>query len=180
MRRRATLVIPFALMVGLLAGAPAAAQNEPPEARELARLIFNAGTFDAIMAQAGKIGSQVVRAGIEGRVKRQLGPDEASRLEALFTRLMKETVPQPEWEALYTALISRHFSAAEMRELAAFYRTPLGGKALRLSGVLVSEGAAAGEHLVKSRQREFGERFGAEFARELPALSRELERQPPR
>jgi hypothetical protein len=130
-------VIPLALMVVLLVAVRAPAQDQPPEARELARLIFNAGTFDAIMTQAGKVGSQVVRAGIEGRL-------------------------------------------AEMRELAAFYRTRLGGKALRLSGVLVSEGAAAGERLVNSREREFAERFGAEFAREFPALSRELERQPPR
>ena len=92
-------------------------------------------------------------------------------------RLMKEAAPKPEWEMLYGTLIARHFSRDEMRDLAAFYRTPLGAKALRLSGVLVTEGAAAGERLMKSREREFGEGFGAEFSREFPAPSREIERQ---
>jgi hypothetical protein len=90
---------------------------------------------------------------------------------------MKEVAPQQEWENLYASLISRHFSGAEMRELADFYHTPLGAKALRLSGVMVTEGAAAGERLMKAREKEFGARFGAEFSREFPALSREIERQ---
>lgn len=104
---------------------------------------------------AGKIGSQVVRANLEERLQRQLSPGEATQLSAL----------------------ARHFSRDEMRDLAAFYPTPLGAEALRLSGVLVTEGAAAGERLMKSREREFGEGFGAEFSREFPALSREIERQ---
>ncbi len=180
MRRHATIVLPLALTLGLLWGAPAAAQGEPREAYELARLIFTSGTFDALMQQAGKIGSQVVRAGIEGRVQRQLTEDEASRLQGLFTRLMKEAAPQRDWETLYATLISRHFSADEMREMAAFYRTPLGAKALRLSGVMTTEGAAAGEQLMKSRQHQLGQRFDAEFTREFPALSREMERKPSR
>jgi len=165
------------LALALLAAPPARAQDVPPEARDLAQLVFTPGSFDAIMTQAGKIGSQVVRANLEGRLQRQLSPGEATQLQALFTRLMKETAPKPEWETLYAALIARHFSRDEMRDLAAFYRTPLGAKAIRLSGVLVTEGAAAGERLMKSREREFGEGFGAEFSREFPALARELERQ---
>jgi len=42
---------------------------------------------------------------------------------------------------------------------------------------MVTEGAAAGERLMKAREKEFGARFGAEFSREFPALSREIERQ---
>jgi hypothetical protein len=30
---------------------------------------------------------------------------------------------------------------------------------------------------MKAREKEFGTRFGAEFSREFPALSREIERQ---
>lgn len=180
MRRHATTVLSLALALGLLWGVPAAAQGTPPEARDLARLVFTSGTFEAIMTQAGKIGSQVVRAGIEGRVQRQFTEDEASRLQGLFTRLMKEAAPQQDWEILYATLISRHFSADEMRDMAAFYRTPLGAKALRLSGVMTTEGATAGEQLMKSRQHVLGQRFDAEFTREFPALAREMERKPPR
>ncbi len=36
--------------------------------------------------------------------------------------------------------------------------------------------SAALARLMKSREREFGECFGAEFSREFPALARELER----
>jgi hypothetical protein len=89
----------------LLAASPGRAQDVPPEARDLAQL-------------AGKIGSQVVRANLEGRLQRQLSPGEA------------------------TQLIARHFSRDEMRDLAAFYRTPLGAKALRLSVVPSSRGSS--------------------------------------
>ena len=76
--------------------------------------------------------------------------------------------------------MAKHFSDGEMRELLAFYRTPLGAKALKLSGILTREGAEAGERLVKSREKAFSERFASEFARTLPSLSSELERTKPR
>lgn len=188
MRFRArAVVLPALLLLVLLSSAPAAVAQTGPvgtllsaDALDIARAVLTAGTFDTIMTQAGKIGSQVVRASLEGRLARSLTASEASRLQDLFTRLLRETAPQSEWETLYATLISRNFTPDELRELAAFYRTPLGSRVTRLSGVMMTEGAAAGERLMKSREREMVQRFGAEFAREFPALSREIERQPSR
>lgn len=150
-------------------------QNEAPEARELARLMFTSGLFDVVMIQAGGAATKVVKAGMEGRLGRPLSEDEARRLEALITRAVQDTVPKADFEALYAGLLSRHLSSQELKDLAAFYRTPLGAKALRLSAILTREGAAGGERIMKLHERAFVERFGAEFTRELPALEKELE-----
>src|SRR5258708_40188320 len=96
MRLHAKAALVLALV--LLSGSPAAAQGEPPEARELARLIFTSGTFDAIMVQAGKIGSQGIKAAPEGRVRRPRTEAETGPLQRLFTRLMKEGAPPRERE----------------------------------------------------------------------------------
>jgi hypothetical protein len=133
------------------------------------------------MGQASVAAFGVVKAGMEGRLARQLSTGEAERLHAIIARLLKEVVPKAQFEALYANLLAQHYSPAELKDLIAFYRTPLGAKLARLMAVLTTAGAARGEALFGSHEREFGERFAAEFAREFPALGRELERsRPPR
>ncbi len=177
-------VIVLAFAAGLLTGAVGSvgAQTptaDRPEARELARLMFTSGLFDAVMFQAVRAATTVVKTGLEGRIRRELGEDEGRMLEGVLARTFAGVFPQPEWEELYAGLMAKHFSDGEMRELLGFYRTPLGAKALKLSDILTREGAEAGERLVKSREKAFAERFASEFARALPSLSSELERTKP-
>jgi hypothetical protein len=76
---------------------------------------------------------------------------------------------------IFVDLYARYYSPQELKDLVAFYRTPLGMKVLRFSGASSAERSAALQRLIASRHREFIERFYAEFARELPALNQELE-----
>ncbi len=171
----ASLVILW-LVVGLLAPASTAAQSESPEARELASLAVAAGTFDITYTQASKVATSIVKGSLEGRLGRQLSDVESRQLGALFLRLIKETVPQSDFEAYYVDVIRRYYSPQELKDLVAFYRTPLGTKVLRFGPATNEEHAAAGQRIMGSHDREFRERFAAEFTREFPALNRELER----
>jgi hypothetical protein len=59
------------------------------------------------------------------------------------------------------AIYDRHFTAAEIHELAAFYRTPLGKKVAAETPAIQSDAGVAG--------RLWGERLGKEVAADLQA-----------
>ncbi len=64
------------------------------------------------------------------------------------------------WESMrgdIVSLYSNTFSAEELRQLAAFYRTPLGQKALKEMPRLTAQGAALGQQRVREHEKEFFE-----------------------
>jgi hypothetical protein len=170
----ASLVILW-LAVEVLAPTPTAAQSESPEARELASLTFSSDRFDLFLTQAARVGTFPIKAALEGRLGRQLTEDESRRLSEVFLRIFKDTIHQSEVEAHFAGLFVRYYSAEELKELVAFYRTPLGLKTLRFSSFTAAESNAWFHQVTATRKREFAERFNAEFAREFPALNRERE-----
>ena len=170
----ASLVILW-LAVEVLAPTPTAAQNESPEARELASLTSSSDRFDLFLTQAARVGTFPIKAALEGRLGRQLTEDESRRLSEVFLRTFKDTIHQSEYEAHFAGLFVRYYSAEDLKELVAFYRTSLGLKALRFSSITMMETSAWFHQVTAARQHEFAERFKAEFAREFPALSPELE-----
>lgn len=173
----ASLVVLW-LAVEFLAPTPTAAQSESPEARDLASLIFSSGQFDLLVTQAARAGTVPMKAALEWRLGRQLTEDESRRLSEVFLRTFKDTFPQSEYEAHFADLFVRYYSAEDLKELVAFYRTPLGLKTLRFSAITMMETRAWVHQVIAARQREFAERFRAEFVREFPAaLSPEFEHQ---
>jgi hypothetical protein len=171
----ASLVILW-VVVGLLAPASTAAQSESPEARELASLAAAVGTFDSTYTEASTVATSMMKSSLERRLGRQLSDDESRQLGALFLRLIKETVPQSDLETNYVDRVSRYYSPQELKDLVAFYRTPLGTKVLRFQVATNAEEATGAQRIAGTHFREFRERFAAEFAREFPAINRELER----
>jgi len=170
---RAVLIV---LCWGFLAVSAFAEQDASPEAQELARLSFASGQFDQIITQAAKVGVLPVKTAIEGRLGRQLSEDELRRLTEVFTRVFKEGIPQSDYEDNLAGQLSRYYSLQELRELVTFYRTPLGMKALRFTSAVRDDNALMVQRLMASRQAQLIERFNAEFAREFPKLSEELQR----
>jgi hypothetical protein len=174
MKPLSTSVVILWLVVAPLAPTSTAAQSESPEARELASLTFSSAALDVVYVQAAKTGTLPIKTGLEGSLGRQLTEDESRRLEEIFLRVAKETMPRSDFEAQYVEFLARYYSVQEMKDLVAFYRTPLGLKVLRFSSVSNEESSI--QRMMAGRQREFVERLTAEFAREFPALNRELER----
>jgi len=169
-----SLVI-FSLAVGLLAPTPIAGQSESPDARELASLTLSPDASDSVITQAAKGGALPVKAVLEGRLGRRLTEDESTRLNEVFLRVFKETIPLSAYEAMFVDLFARYYSPQELKDLVAFYRSPLGMKTLRFSSVSREESSAWIKRTMAGHEREFVERLNAEFAREFPALNQELE-----
>jgi hypothetical protein len=171
----ASLVI-LSLAVALLAPAQAAGQGESREAKELASLIFSSGQFDQFVTLGARAGTFPVKASLERRLGRQLTDDESRRVGEIFLRVFQETIPRSDFEAHTVDLITRYYSQQELKELVAFYYTPLGQKALRFASV--STTAKWVQQMTAAREHEFIKRFNAEFARELPMLNQELQQKP--
>lgn len=74
---------------------------------------------------------------------------------------------QDELEAMIAAVYDRHFTTDELRQLLAFYDTPVGKKLLTTLPTIVQESMAAG--------REWGGRLGAAVGQELTAEGVRLE-----
>jgi hypothetical protein len=138
--------------------------------RELVKVVFASGLFDVGLSRASKADTAAVRTQLEQQLGRQLTEDEGGRLQQLVTRVLLEVFPQSFWEDTYVGLLPKHVSVENARELLAFYTTPLGQKALRLSVLLTAEAEDASQRVLKARENEFSQRFTAEFQKEFPKL----------
>ena len=126
--------------------------------------------------QASTVATSIMKGSLEGRLGRPLSDDESRQLGELFLRLIKETVPQSDFEGNYVDVLVRYYSPQELKDLVAFYRTPVDTKVLRFGPATNAENAAAGRRIMGSHDREFRERFAAEFLREFPTINKQLER----
>jgi len=80
------------------------------------------------------------------RVKSKL-PDVNSKLQELFT----DPSLIEEMQAATVQVYARNFSVAEIEQLAAFYRTPLGKKILVRMPAIASESVAASQQVITPR-----------------------------
>jgi hypothetical protein len=80
-----------------------------------------------------------VQKAIEDRLGRKLTEDELRRLTEVFTRVLKETIPQFDFEENLAGQFGQYDSPQELRELLDFYRAPLGMKALRFASAVAEE-----------------------------------------
>ena len=169
-----------AIALGASSSAVTAADDSRSAARELVGLFRAAGYYDDLFDMATKAGVPPITVAIEARLERQLTPAEREDIRASFGRAFLRTVPQAAWDDLYVDVVVRHVPLADLQELVRYYRSPAGVKALRLSRLLNTAGARAGEDLVKARQDQFVEHFFADLAASMPALKDELARVPRR
>jgi hypothetical protein len=174
--RRNSLAISVLLLVAIASPAAYADERPTPEARELARFILSSGLFEIVIDKAGDAAATLVTAAVGGRLRRSLSADESSKLRILVIQATKDTFPWELWEDMYARLYSKHASPTEIADVLAFYKTPLGRRALSLSVILTTEGAEAGRRLAQSREKEFEKRFLDEFSKTMPELKAEIER----
>lgn len=169
----------LSILAAIAAPLTCAQERPSPEAHELARLILSSGLFDAASSQAASVGTAPVIVALQDRLKRSLSDEERSQLRSLMIQVMKDTLPWDVWEDLYADLYTKHASPAEITELLAFYKTPLGRRGLSLSVILATEAPEAGRNLAKSREKEFTVRFIDALGKTMPGLKAELDRSGP-
>jgi hypothetical protein len=135
----------FLLIGMLLLAQPAAAQLTPPPedamqaARELVKIMDVGAQFRAILPNL----MQALRPAIV-----QNRPEVGRDFDALVPMMVDTMLARTnEFGEIYAVIYARNFTAQELRDVAAFYRTETGKKLLAKLPVITNEGMLAGQKL---------------------------------
>jgi hypothetical protein len=153
MRSVVRLVLVLAAVAGTVVPSPMHAQGSTAPDTAKVRLIRQ------LIARA-RLTDQAMQA-----IEQQLPAQRAAnpRVPAVFwDRFLEQArARRGELEEGYVTLYDRHFTTAEIRELLAFYDSPIGKRFLAEQPGLMREGIALGQ--------EWGSRIGADVGRTLSA-----------
>jgi hypothetical protein len=155
MHRLRALVVGCALLlpVGLAAQDSTAARAAPASASHMAAA---RELLEAVRLQ--EVAAAGVRVSIDEQIRTNPGLEP-------YRTTMKEWATQifagDEAKNAFAALYAGYFSEAELRQLIAFYRTPLGQKLAGSQAVLTVRGAELGRSLAEAHQAELVARLEA-------------------
>jgi hypothetical protein len=129
------------LAVSLLYGGGAAAQTPSPDALAAAReLVAAMRTVDQLKTLLPIIMRQLKPAIVQGR------PDIERDYDAIMPHLLEQMAARSgELVEPTAAIYARHFTADEIRQVTAFYRTPVGQKFLDKLPAVTQESMAMGQ-----------------------------------
>lgn len=152
----------LAACAGLLlaAAARAAAPSTPALATELSRVVLPEDTWNRMELAIGDQTQRQIAQNLQQRGM-QVPPEFGAR----FTEEFRKLLSYREILDVQAALLAKHYSAPELEQLLAFYRTPLGKKVLRLTPEMTAE--VNGQML-----RRVQERMPAMIERLRPMLER--------
>ena len=139
------------------------AQDAPnAETLQAARDLLAVVTKDAIQEMVARITAQVWPPLEHSlKAKQAIPPDQLADLRREFERIQVDFVTKVMADS--PAIYARHFTAAELRELLAFYRTPVGAKAIRIMPQITTEAL----QLVISKMPQLEQDAMAAFAKVL-------------
>lgn len=157
-RFRMTLAAGFA---AICLAAPAAAAPPDPEALAAAQALtdefFAGGAVEQYVAAAWPLVDKEIR-----RSSPDAAPETIAGLKSdyvkLASRLMSAVL------ADFPALYAKHFTADELKQLLAFYRTPIGRKSLDVMPALMREGMALSVARTPAFQRQLDQAFRSRLA----------------
>lgn len=139
----AAVMLSFSLLAAAQAPAPPS-----PEALQAAKDLVAVVSADTIKQLTASMAGALWRQ-LEQAIRKQYPTVDAATLVELrdeFERTMHDAMVVGMSEA--PAIYARHFTAAEMKEITAFYRTPTGAKALTVMPQAVAElGPAMQQHI---------------------------------
>ena len=136
----------LALALAVVAASRAAAQHSPSH-REAA--------MDVLVAMRVP---QALEASLNTALQVQLQGDPRLRgMEAVLREFFARYMSWDNLKAQYADMYANTFSEAELREMAEFYRTPVGQKLARSTPSLLQQGAALGERAVREHMPELQE-----------------------
>ncbi|MGW8391146.1 DUF2059 domain-containing protein [Pseudoduganella sp. HUAS MS19] len=166
------LIASFALAQGGFAADQAPAPANAAAVRELLDAMNYRTMWKASMDQMSKTLPGIMRQQVEATVKADTSLTDAQRREALLKMegelpKMAEAVAgvlsdpglMADMEAEMIALYSRHFTADELKQIAAYYRTPVGTKSMQLMPQVMAESMAIGQRVTMPRIQKAMEQF---------------------
>jgi len=150
------------------APAPAATTTASPQANAAVKELLDAMDVRKMMtasfAEMEKALPQMMRAQMTAVINSDPGADAEKKKAALakveqvlpvasqaINRMFKDPALIDEMMVEIAPLYARNYTVAELKELTAFYRTPLGRKMMALSPRLSAESMAIGQRIVAPR-----------------------------
>ena len=121
------LVVLGVLLAGAVLPGFSQAADPAPLAMELSRLVLPQESWNAVMRNTSEQTRQYIEASLQ-RVGAPLPPAFPARFEEEFRKIYS----YQEIVDIQAGLLVKHYTEPELRELLAFYRSPLGQKAIRI------------------------------------------------
>ena len=176
----AALLMSFAA-VAAIASAPVLAQNAAPQAaaagavdpaaaaavRELLKAMDYRNVVAASFRQMTASLPAAIKGGAEGAVRNDPKLSDAERTKKLaeleqglpkvvdaIGRMYADPALVDEMLEAMVPIYARHYTIDEMRQMAAFYQTPVGQKSLRLMPQLMAEGMQVGQRIMMPRMNK--------------------------
>ena len=159
-----TVAATFAGLPSLTMAAPATDPQTATAVKAVLDAMEVRKTMTASLAGMEKQLPAMMRSQMETRIKGDRAMSAEKKQEALAKvdrtlpivmqgvhRLFGDPALVDEMVAELVPLYARHYTVAELQELAAFYRTPLGRKVMATAPTLTSESMAAGQRVVTHR-----------------------------
>ncbi|WP_338771582.1 DUF2059 domain-containing protein [Massilia sp. METH4] len=166
----ATLLVSLACASAFGQAAPAQLSTQPPDAkataaaRELLDAMNYRATTTAAMKQMTANMPAMMRGGAEQSIRNNAQLSDKEKAEKLaqvdkmvpqavaaITKVLEDPKLTDEMMAEVVPLYARHFTADEMKQLAAFYRTPVGRKSLQAMPKLMGEAMQVGQRVIAPR-----------------------------
>ena len=168
----ATLLVSLACAGAFAQNAPAALATQAPAldakaaaaARELLDAMNYRATTAAAMKQMTANMPAMMRKGAEASIRNNPKLSEKEKADKLaevdkmvpqavaaVTKVLEDPKLADEMMAEVVPLYARYFSPDEMKQLATFYRTPIGRKSLQVMPQLMGEGMQLGQRVIAPR-----------------------------
>lgn len=96
-----------------------------------------------------------------------MGPEGIKELKAEMLAFMKEVMSYEELKPDFIKIYANAFTASELKELTAFYQTPLGAKTMKLMPTLMAQGMELGQAKVQENSAELQARLVPIFEKHL-------------
>ncbi|HRQ90001.1 MAG TPA: DUF2059 domain-containing protein [Bacteroidia bacterium] len=137
-------------------GAAEAKTPVDPERATAAEAMFSAMEMEKLLKES-------IEQGLDTQMEqfRQMGLPEEGVVE-LYKEMLAFMVETMDWEKLkpeFVRIYATAFTADEMKEIVAFYATPVGKKTISLTPKLMAEGMVIGQKKVEERQTELQQRI---------------------
>lgn len=151
MMRAASLgAVVVAVMLAAVGGVAAQSDSRRELARELARLAVDDVARRRLDEQVRGGLVRAVATPLQERLNRRLLDVEWKMLGDIVERFVRETLPPSRIEDIAADVYLRHFDEAELREMLAFQRSPVGRKLARVSSTLAADTTRAIDAEIRS------------------------------
>lgn len=164
------LIASFALAQGAFAADPA--PENTAAVRELLEAMHYRTTWQASVEQMTKALPNMMRQQGEAAInantsltdaqrKQQLGKLEADlpKMAEVTRNVLNDPAVITEMEAAVTDLYARYFTADEVKQITAYYRTPIGAKSLQVMPHVMAESMAISQRVTAPRIQKAMEQF---------------------